>query len=46
MNDIVEAAIDYLKMNEVYYGMDEERSSGELANIVTGKTKESLDVSW
>ena len=46
MNDILEAAIDYFKMNEVYYGLDEERSCGEVADIVTRKTKESLDVPW
>ena len=46
VQSIIESCFDYLVTKDVYYGLDEERISGELADIITRQTKESLDVPW
>ena len=45
VQSIIEAALDYHSTKDVYYGLDEERISGELADLVARQTKESLDIS-
>lgn len=46
VQSIIESCFEYYSTKDVYYGLDEERISGVLADIITRQTKESLDVSW
>ena len=46
VQSIIESCFEYHSTKDVYYGLDEERISGVLADIITRQTKESLDVSW
>ena len=46
VQSIIESCFEYHSTKDVYYGLDEERISGELADTIARQTKESLDVSW